>query len=176
LYISNAKLTNLWETAVSLYCFFALPVNSRRSARGRMPPPLRYGDPPPPGGNSFLITLQKLHFYLESGNRKDLCLILCGFKVPQPSWKDLSNIFSQICNRKEGTDGILKSEGRDSEGVTETNWLFFARARLYVRAGINLLTPERSETRRVSPKRRRVLDVKRHVLFVPGRGNDCFTA
>ena len=41
LYISNAKLTNLWETAVSLYCFFALPVNSRRSARGE-DAPLRY--------------------------------------------------------------------------------------------------------------------------------------
>ena len=49
MYICNAKLTNLWETAVSLYCFFALPVNSRRSAMGRMPPPLRSGDPPPHG-------------------------------------------------------------------------------------------------------------------------------
>jgi len=81
-----------------------------------------------------------------------LCLILCGFKVPQPSWTDLSNIFSQICNRKEGTDGILKSEGRDSEGVTETGWPFFARARLCVRAGMNLLTPERSETSGFHPK------------------------
>ena len=66
LYISNANLTDFWETAVSLSCFFALPVETGVSVGGGNP--LRYAPRgfPPTEHSSSLI--QYLHFYLELGD------------------------------------------------------------------------------------------------------------
>ena len=50
--LHNAKLINLWETAVSLYCFFALLVNfGAPQGGGGCPFATLRGHPPPPCGN-----------------------------------------------------------------------------------------------------------------------------
>ena len=67
MYISNAKLTNLWETAVSLYCFLHCRYSLAALRRG-MYAPLRYAprNVHPPARTSTPITQSELHFYLES--------------------------------------------------------------------------------------------------------------
>ena len=60
LYICNAKLINLWETAVSLFVFLALLVEFSSDGGFSPPNPSVFS-----GIRLFILIYQKLQFYVE---------------------------------------------------------------------------------------------------------------
>ena len=74
-YISNAKLINLWETAVSLFVFLALLVEFSSDGGFSPPNPSVFS-----GIRLFILIYLKLQFYVELANPRHFVITACGRK------------------------------------------------------------------------------------------------